>query len=52
MFRLLVSKQLQKRVRMEIRGSDGIPFIPFSAGYIILLQTVQLLCINCALTVH
>ena len=33
---------------MEIRGSDGIPFIPFSTGYVILLQTVWWLCIDCA----
>ena len=45
---MLVTKRLQKRVRMEIRGSDGIPFIPFSTGYVILLWTVQLLCIDCA----
>ena len=44
--RLLVTKQLQKRVRMEIIGSDGIPLIPFSTDYVILLRTVQLLCIQ------
>ena len=36
---------------MEIRGSDGIPFIQFSTGYVILLQTVQLLCIDCRLCI-